>query len=107
MSGECSREKGGILKWFAASLPGRAAAVLACTRQKHRVWASACVSFSSPSGKCAHQANLAMLPRSDHPQTRLRKAIYTAIRTFQAKHGLAEPRDMIDVRGWPALCCIL
>ncbi|PRW56637.1 Methyltransferase type 11 [Chlorella sorokiniana] len=30
-------------------------------------------------------------------QTRLRKAIYTAIRTFQAKHGLAEPKDMIDI----------
>lgn len=48
---------------------------------------------------------LALLPGVS--QTRLRKAIYTAIRTFQAKHGLAEPKDMIDVRlRWslPACC---
>ena len=30
-------------------------------------------------------------------QTRLRKAIYTAIRAFQARHDLREVRDMIDI----------
>lgn len=53
------------------------------------------------------QLTLAMPSAAGVSQTRLRKAIYTAIRTFQAKHGLAEPKDMIDVRlcwSLPAFC---